>query len=67
MLEPGMKCKVVESTPLVEAGTPVVVDKASGKNGTPDIITGKTGMIMCKMPQGGSLFFDESNLELQPS
>ena len=61
MLEPDTKCKVIESTPLVRAGVPVVVDK---DNTTKAAIVGKTGMIFCRMPQGGSLFFEESNLEV---
>ena len=61
MLEPEMKCRVRESTPLVRAGTPVIVDR---DNTTKEIITGKTGMVFCRMPQGGSLFFKESNLEV---
>ena len=61
MLEPNTRCKVIESTPLLQAGVPVVVDKDSATNGA---IVGKTGMIFCRMPQGGSLFFEESNLEV---
>jgi hypothetical protein len=60
MIQPGMKCKVRQSTPIVSAGTPVVVDKDTSTN---EVIIGKTGMIFCRMPQGGSLFFEESNLE----
>lgn len=60
MLEPDTKYKVIESTPLVRAGTPVIVDKDST---TKEPITGKTGMTFCRMPQGGSLFFEESNLK----
>ena len=61
MIQPDTKCKVIESTPLVQAGTPVVVDKDSS---TKKPIIGKTGMIFCRMPQGGSLFFEESNLKV---
>lgn len=63
MLKPGMKCKVINSSPLVEEGTLVIVDKESRKNGAPSAVLGKTGMVSCKLPTGGSLFFDESNLE----
>jgi len=63
MLEPGMKCKVKNGTPLVQAETMVTIDKEGGKNGAPSLITGKTGMIMAKMPNGGGLFFNESDLE----
>lgn len=63
MLEPGMKCRVKKGTQIVPAGTVVVIDKGSGKNDAPSLITGKTGMIMAKMPKGGGLFFEESDLE----
>ena len=67
MLEPGMKCKTRNGTPLAEVGTLVVVDKESKKNGAPAVVLGKTGMISCKLPQGGSLFFEESNLKVVSS
>ena len=55
----GTKCKTKANTPLTPAGTPVVIDKDSKG----EVVIGKTEKIFCKMPNGGSLFFDKSNLE----
>jgi len=62
MFKPEDKVKVKSDCFLTAKGTALVVDKDGATQG---VITGKSGTkLFCRVPWGGSLFYDPENLEL---
>ena len=63
MIEAGKRYKVKVAVPgLADAGTIVRAEEDKEKKGQP--VLGLSGLFLCSLDSGGSLFFKESNLEL---
>ena len=63
-LKPNMKCRVVNGSTLIEAGTIVTLDGVRKRNKLTDqLIMGATGKVMANVPGGGALMFAPEDLE----
>lgn len=60
MFTPDQKVKTKKDNQFLSAGTVVTIAKDME---TKEVITGKTGMILCNVPGGGALSFREDELE----